>query len=263
METLKRCLSGRHTPLEIRVHLAALAIVYWGLVFCAWLGLPERQNYSIMTHMLSLLGSFDDRHNPQWFWVFSVAMVYCGAAMVPIMLFIRRRFVAVSHWGAQVGVFFFLLGCAAIALTGLFPFGRGNAFGHWQWRVLHVNAAASIAVGFSIGILWHGALLLKDKFTTRALASRGRFPYLKFVGPYLVCAPVFGIAGYRIHWKSIYEVIIASAHAPGGDTTHVWNRAMSGLGGFALLEHMAIWALTIYVIWFTVALSREPDATAP
>ena len=287
METLKRYVSGRHTPVEIRWHLAALAVGYWGLVFCAWWGYPAENHYSITRNMLSALGSFDDRHNPQWYWVFSIAMVYCGITMMPVMLYIRRRFQAVSSWGARVGAFFFLVGCAGIVLTGLFPYAHGKAIGNWEWRHLHIDATALITVGFTIGIFWHGFFLLKDKFTKKAFAREGkglqplgqrsrsegkgspplgqRFrseeksPYLRLMGPYLVCVPVFAAIGYRIRWQTALAAIQNAATVSRRETVAALSSAFNGLQRFPFLEHLAIWALTIFVIWFTIVLPYEPD----
>ncbi|HNT89504.1 MAG TPA: hypothetical protein PKL84_16705, partial [Candidatus Hydrogenedentes bacterium] len=125
METLKRYMSGRHTRAEIRRHLAVLAVGYWGLVFCAWLGYPAEHAYSIKTHTLSALGSFDNRHNPDWYWLFSVAMVYCGVVMTPVIFYIWRRLAAISGRGAGIGAVFFLVGCAAIVLITLVTRWRG------------------------------------------------------------------------------------------------------------------------------------------
>ncbi len=257
METVKRFLSGRHRPAEIRWHLAALAVVYWGLVFGAWLGYPAEHDYSVKTHTLSALGSFDDRHNPEYFWLFSVAMVYCGLAMTPVILYIRRRVMEVSRRGARLGAFFFLVGCAAIVLTGLFPDARGTVIGSLQWREIHENVAVLIAVGFSLGVVWHGALLLRDKLKRKTFAERGTHPYLRLVGPFILCVPVFVAVGLKIEWASVYAAIHAAARASGNEIETCLKAAVHGLESYPLLEHVSIWALTIFVIWFASALPPE------
>lgn len=267
METLKRYISGRHTPVEIRWHLALSAVGYWDLVFCAWLVYPAEHHYSVTTNMLSDLGSFEDRYNPEWYWVFTIAMVYCGITLMPVMFYIRRRFAAVSGWGARVGAFFFLVGCAGIVLTGLFPFAHSPLIGNWQWGQLHIAAAALIMVGFIFGIIWHGLFLLKDKFTKKTFASQGKglqplgqrsrseekSPYLTLMGPFLVCVPVIAAIGYAIRWQAAL-----AAREPVAALTV----ALNGLERFPFLEHLAIWALTMFVIWFTIVLPYEPDREA-
>lgn len=262
METVKRYLSGRHTPVEIRRHLALLAVVYWGLVFCAWLGYETEHQYSVNTHTLSALGSFDDKHNPEWFWVFSIAMVYCGITMTPIILYIRRRLASISDSGARVGAWFFLVGCAAIVLTGLFPDAHGSVIGHWQWKQVHRNVAALIAVGFSLGVIWHGILLIRDRLTRKTFAERGRLAYLKLVGPFLVCLPVFVAVGYKIRWESVLAAIQAAGNASEREIKAELFAAFHGLQSFPLLEHVAIWALTVFVIWFAAVLPPESSSEA-
>lgn len=257
METVKRILSGRHTPVEIRWHLAALAVVYWGLVFCAWLGYSGKNPFSITTHMLSALGSYDERHNPDWYWVFSLAMIYCGLAMIPVMIYVYRRFATISKRGAWVGAFFFLSGCSGLILTGLFPYAHGTAFGIWDLRHVHGGAAGSMGAAFVIGFLWHGLLLLKDRFTAKSLVAAEETSYLRLAGPYLVCSPVFIVAGTRVQWESIHAALQAVAHASLRQAADALRAAFDQFHHFALLEHLAIWALTIYVIWFTIALPHR------
>ncbi len=257
MNRMRRILSGRHAPQEIRWHLTVLAVVYWGLVFCAWLGYSGERAFSITSHMLSALGSYDARHNPNWFWVFSVAMIYCGLVMIPVMIYVYRRFAAISRWGASIGAFFFLAGCVGLILTGLFPYARGTVFGVWDLRHVHGGVAGTMGAAFVIGFLWHGLLLLKDMFSERRLVAAGKTSYLRFAGPYLACSPVFIIAATRIQWESIHAALQAAANASAREAAAAMDAALSGFRHFPLLEHLAIWALTIYVIWFTIALPHR------
>lgn len=263
METLRRCMSGRHTPAEIRWHLAFLAVGYWSLVLCAWLGYPDEHKYSIFQDTLSTLGSYDLRKNPEWFWLFSVAMVFCGLTMMPIILYIRRRLTAVSAPGARVGTSFFLMGCAAIALTGIFPDANGRIVGKWDSGDIHGVTAVTIAVTFSFGMIWCGFLLLRDRLTKRTFANWGKNPYRKLVGPFCLCLPIFVATGYKIRWGSVYAALTALAGASKREILHHLDTAFRGLQSFPLLEHIAIWALTLFVIWFAVALpAEEPSLDA-
>jgi hypothetical membrane protein len=257
MRNLKRFLTGRHTRTEMRWHLAILAVVFWGLVLCARLGYPAANRFSVTREFLSALGSFENRYNPRWFWVFCVAMVYCGLFMAPVMLYIRRRFSAVSGWGSWMGACFFLVGCAGIVMVGLFPFAHGRVVGVWQWEDLHMMSVALIVTGFVPGIIWHALLLFKDRLTGRVLASDGRAPYLKFLGPYLACLPVLCAVCYQIHWMAVGAAIRAAVS--GQSMTHPINVALGKLASFPLLEHLAIWGLTVFVIWFTAVLPGEVE----
>ena len=51
----------------------------------------------------------------------------------------------------------------------------------------------------------------------------------------------------------------AAANASGRETAAHLSAASKGLQSFPVLEHVAIWALTIFVIWFAAVLPPEPD----
>lgn len=255
METFGRLVSGRHTPAEIRWHLAVLAIGYWGLVCCAWRGYPAEHHYSAFTKTLSALGSFDDKHNPEWFWLFSVAMVYCGIMMIPVMSYIRRKFSAVSKRGAQIGFFLFLIGCIAIILTGLFPDSHGRVVGTWQWQHIHRNTAGAIAFAFSLGVIWHGILLFVDMITQGTFSESGALPYWKLFGPFSVCIPVLAAAFYKIQWGAFFSALRALGAGSGQQVGEYLKTSVAGFHSFPILEHMAIWGLTLFVIWFAGVLS--------
>ncbi len=261
MARLKRCLSGGHSPAEIRWHLVILVAGYWGLVLCAWLGYPAENHFSVTTRMLSALGSFEDRYNPRWYWLFSIAMVYCGACMAPVMLYVRRRLLAVSAWGSSLGALFFLTGCAAIMLTGLFPYAHRNLMG-WQLARLHLEAAGLITVSFALGFVWHGLLLLKDRLARKTFGQQGVSSYLRFLGPFLVCIPLMIAVGCKIQWESVLAAIRAAANASGKDAVGNLAAAFSGMAHFPFLEHLAIWALTIFVVWFTIVLPHPEEEGA-
>ncbi len=257
MEALKRWITGEHTPVEIRLHLAFLAVGYWGLVYCAFRGYTSLHPYSVMTHTLSALGSFDDGHNPKSYWLFTLAMVYCGASMIPIILYIRRKLAVVSEAGAWVGSLFFIVGCVAIILTGLFPDARGKVFGLWEYRHVHMKTAVTIAIGFGVGIIWHWILLLRDMITRGTFNTPGKLPYLKLMGPFSVTLPVFVAIGFRLEWRYLYAAIYAALHSSGEEMRTYWGFVEKGFRSFPLLEHLSIWGLTIFVIWFAAVLPYE------
>jgi hypothetical protein len=41
------------------------------------------------------------------------------------------------------------------------------------------------------------------------------------------------------------------------------SAAFSGMAHFPFLEHIAIWTLTVFVVWFTVILPHPAQETAP
>lgn len=259
MDTITRFLTGRHSSSEIRWHLAALAVGYWGLVFCAWLAYPAEHKYSIMKDTLSSLGSFDSGRNPDWYWLFSIAMVYCGLVMIPVMLYIRRSLEIVSELGAWMGSVLFLSGCVMITLTGLFPDAHGRAIGNLGYNQIHGITAGLIGVTFSLGVLWHGALLIWDKFTQETFTESGTSPYLRLSGPFSVLLVVLATIGYKVRWDCVYSALWAVLHTSGREAMNDLSLAFRGLQTYPFLEHVSIWALTVFVIWFAAALPSDVD----
>jgi hypothetical protein len=63
-----------------------------------------------------------------------------------------------------------------------------------------------------------------------------------------VCIPVIFVLGQRIRWQSVFA----------GNMTE----AFSGMAHFPFLEHIAIWTLTVFVVWFTIILPHPEAETA-
>lgn len=259
MEHLKRYSVGGHTQREMHWHLAILSVGFWGLVLCAWLGYPSVNRYSIMRETLSALGSFEAGCNPKWFWVFSVAMVYCGLLMIPVSLYVRRRILGISVLGATVGAVFFLAGSFAIIAVGLFPYAHSNVLG-WDLADVHVSAAGLIGAFFSIGVVWHAILLLKDARTERSFVQKGARSYLSCTGPFLVCFVVMAFVGYNVRWQHIQEAFAALGRASGEEAIAKMSSAFARFGSFPIMEHIAIWTLTIFTVWFTAILPCPAEA---
>lgn len=240
-----RFLTGRHTETEIRWHLAIVLVGYWGLVLCAWLGYPAERAFSVRTHFLSALGSFDAHENPDWHWVFNMAMILCGLGLVPVACYVRNRFGALSRRGANAGLGLQLIGCLGITCIGLFPYGKGQFVGLWEFRTLHLVACALIVCGFGAAVVWHAALLIRARVTARTL---GPGALRRFVGPYLVVLVVLLSAlGYE------------GRHLIRGLAT----RGVLEFQGVPILEHIAIWGLTAYIVWFTIAASSALVDSSP
>jgi len=254
MNRFKRFVSGNHTPGEIRCHLALLAIVFWALIACARLGYPAENAYSIHRETFSAMGSFEHGNNPHWFWVFSIAMIYCGALLMPVVRYIHRRIRAISRVGAGIGAFFFYLGSLGMIVVGLFPYAHATIIGDWKWEHFHMVGASFLIIGFVPGILIHGGLVLKDALTQKKLSTGKDSPYRRLIGPFLLCAPVMGFVAYNIHWASVFAAIKALVVASGHGFVHDITHAMYRFGGIPILEHVAIWSLTIFIIWFTMML---------
>lgn len=255
MSTAAMIVRGEFTPRMLRRYVLIEAVIFWGLIGLCWMLYPRENRYSIMTHTFSFLGSFENKHNPQWWWIFSVAMSFWGIANIPLALYARRRFAAISLWGARVGAGLFLLGSMGIISIAIFPDARGAVIGNAEWTEIHEKAAIAVAAGFILGILWHGALLLKDRFLPNGDSG---IAHRKLIGPYAFWGIITGTAAfYLISWEFIYTDMKASAALTGAHIGSSWSEALNTRYSFPLWENIVIYTFYAFMAWFTLALPNE------
>ena len=261
MGALRRYIKGDFEHNELRVYLAFEALFFWGLIFICWVIYPEENKYSIMTHTFSFLGSFQSNHNPSGWWLFSAAMVFWGTATVPLVLYLYRRFAAISIWGARAGACLLLAGCVGVVLVALFPDAHGAVIGDVEWTDIHEKAALLIAAGFCLGISWHGILLLKDRFSRRAFIENTRSDYRRLAWPYVFWAVMVGVAAYfQIKWEFVYADMKAAAGASGERIGSHWAEALNTWYSFPLWENVMIGTLFVFLIWFSLVVPNEVPA---
>jgi len=258
MEAIKRYLSGDLEKAEIRRYLMVMSCVFWGFIFLAWLGYPAEHKYSITTHTFSFLGSYNEEHNPQWWWLFSIAMLFWCFAGMALAQYYRRRFSEISVWAAWVGAILFMLGCLNIGLVAVFPDVRTVLSNGMRVTEIHEKVAVFAAASFILCIIWHGVLLLKDWLgevlfgNDRQLAHSGMWP------PYVFWLTVLIVGSYHlIKWEHIYAAKKAAAKAAGLHIGSSWSEAMGTRYAFPLWENVLIYTLFIFLIWFAAALSKE------
>ncbi len=256
MEQLKRIMSGDFARNEARQYLLCMSGVFWGLILLAWLGYPAENRYSIMTHTFSFLGSYETKHNPHWWWLFTVAMIFWGGAGIPLSLYYRRRLHVVSARGAWVGAGLLILGFVNIGLVGVFPDVRTVVYNELRVTDIHEKTAVLSAVGFILGISGYGLLLLKDALGERRLAHRG------MVAPYVFWVGVLTVASYfLIKWEFVYAEKRAAAQAAGVSIGSSWSEALNTRYSFPLWENILIYTLFIFLVWFGFTLSQAEPRT--
>jgi hypothetical membrane protein len=261
MNFMTDILHGEWQRRHLRAYLIAMSAIFWGLIFCAWLSFPKDHHFSILTHTFSFLGSFEQKHNPDHWWIFSTAMIFWGAAMLPLVLYIFSRFSAISKAGACAGAVLFALGGIGTIFVGIFPDARGAVIGKYEWTQIHEKAAMTIALGFFFGALCHGILLAKDKWSRRVFAASDSFQYRQVAWPYAVWFSVVGVGLYfQIKWEFVYaNMKAAAANTPIG--SH-WSEALNTIYSFPLWENLVIYTMFLYLVWFTLALPRSEKQTA-
>lgn len=244
---------GHFTAKTLPRYLAAKTALFWSLIALAWWAYPEENRFSIWTHTFSFLGSFEDRHSPEWWWIFSIAMTFWGVATVPVALHWARRFAVVSRAGAWVGAGFLMLGALGLVLVALFPDAGDPVFGTVRYTKVHEKAAILVALGFTGALIGFGTLLLRDALGARRLhEGRG---YGRFLAPYAVWGAVTGLGVYfQVRWAFRYEALRAEAEAEGRRIGSAWSESLGTIDGFPFWENLVIYALFLFVVWFSLVL---------
>ncbi|MBI1318448.1 MAG: hypothetical protein GC168_05780 [Candidatus Hydrogenedens sp.] len=247
--------------LRVPHYLALKAGIFWSLILLAWLNYPADHHYSIMSHTFSFLGSWDPEHNPDTWWIFSLAMVFWGIATVPLAGYAFRRFRPVSGWGAAVGAGFMLLGGVGVFLVGLIPDARDILLGETKYTEVHEIAALMVAAGFTLSILWFAGLIVRDRFGARHFAHGHGLGRHGFAWPYLAWAGMLAVAvGNQVRWGLMYEARKAEAAAAGTTIRSSWGESLNTVYAFPLWENLVIYTLFAFLIWFTIVLHATEDA---
>ncbi len=267
MPECRRLLAGRFTGKDMRRYAAFMSAAVWGLILLARMLYPPENKYSIMTHTLSRLGSFSDRHNPDWWWLFSLSLLFWGISAVPVVLYFYRQFKEFSVRGARAGAALLLTGCAGIMVTGMFPSVRITVFNSLRVNVIHDNAAGIAFLATNLGIAWLGILLLGDTVVSRCRGRERVLAGRPLLYPYILWIAVISAAFYfRIRWNhSVYPMLEAEAAAAGKSIGSSWSEALSTPYSFPLWQHISVAAVFIFLVWFSIILSgsrRREDARA-
>ncbi|HPO13455.1 MAG TPA: hypothetical protein PLI09_08425 [Candidatus Hydrogenedentes bacterium] len=266
MNTIQRLAAGKFQKLEIQRYLIVESLIFWGLILICWIIYPKENQYSILTHTFSFLGSFEKYHNPEGWWLFTVAMVFWGAATIPVVFFLCRCFAVISRWAAGIGAMLFLAGCLGIALVGLFPDAHGNVIGEWEWTDIHEKASIAVAAGFTLGILWHGLMLMVDRYVLGTRLGKAGINYKKLLWPYVFWGIVVSVAvHFQIQSALYYAHLKAAAQAAGEPIGSQWAETIGTRYSFPLWENIVIYTLFIFIVWFALAVSgiRAPQDKVP
>lgn len=257
MDTCLRLAAGDFDRTVLKRYLVVVCGIYWALIFAS-LGLFPEHKFSIMTHTYSALGSYDESNNPQWWWLFSIAMTFWGIAMIPVVFYNFRRLAVISVWAAGIGAFFMMLGGVGISLVGIFPDAHGTVFGDYRIREIHKYVALTGAGGYMMSNIWFGAMLIVDAVKSASSGEQGDFDYRWLVPPYLIWGGVFGTGLYfMFRWESVYAGLKAAALAAGQPIPGHYGAALNTRYAFPLWENLVIYSLFVFIVWFALALPKE------
>ncbi|MBX3178916.1 MAG: hypothetical protein KF886_16290 [Candidatus Hydrogenedentes bacterium] len=259
MHALTAIANGRFTPRALRVYLAALIVGFYGLILPCWWLFPAENNFSILTHTFSYLGSWEEDRNPRAWWLFSIAMTAWGLASIPLVLYSWRRAAPWARRAPRVLPGLLLAGCAGIIIVGLFPDTRDAIIGPLRWTRVHYFGALFIVVGFLGGVPWLGALVRRAARDPR-LPEDVRRAYARAQWPHACFAAICAVAlFFLIRWEIIYPGLKAAAEAEGREFGSRWREAMNTIYSFPLWDNVFVQTLFIYLVWTALALpAREP-----
>lgn len=251
------------TP-ELNRYLLGMSVLFWGLILAAWLIYPAENRYSIMSHTFSFLGSWEDKHNPAGWWLFTLALIVWGLGTMPLVAYTHHRFAAHYPRLAYPGAFFLLVGCVGMILVGIFPDVGGDVLPGWRWTKVHEKVAILAFAGFFLGLVWHGGLLVWDAIAARFLNHRSHFNHGRLAWPYGIWSIIVGIAAYHlITWEFLYAQMRADAAAGGYRIGSSWGEALHTKYSFPLWENVLIYTLYLFLVCFVLLLPRDPSPGPP
>lgn len=244
--------TGRKT---IARRAALTAAVFWGLILLARILYPAENSYSPMYNTFSTLGSLEEKHNPSWWWIFSLALAFWGTSSMPFVSYIRAQFRRISVPHARIGFALLITGCGGIILVGLLPYGRITLPGGIPLNRTHDRAAAAAAVFLAAGVLWHAGMLAADALKARRkksiplLASKSVIPPCALFFSALIPALYF-----RIKWRFVYAEMKA---VEGASIGSAWREALGTIYSFPLWQHICIATLFIFLLWLPLSISQK------
>lgn len=266
MNVLKQGIRGEFSGAMLPRYLLGMSLVFWGLVYFCWRLYPAENQFSIMTHFFSFLGSFDEKHNPQGWWLFSIALIFLGIAHIPLTIFFYRRFSVISKHGAALGALLFLLGSVGMILVAFFPESRRHFWDDLSFGVIHIRIAGFSAMVFGLGIFWHGLLLIKGWFFMTENTASHSFHYQRLVWPYAFWMLMFLLTAWHLIQRHFMYMVLRKAIAAGdAPSVHYFKAFSDSRFSLFLWENIIIYTWFIFLIWFSLALPRElpgPDTTS-
>ncbi|MBN2156480.1 MAG: DUF998 domain-containing protein [Candidatus Lokiarchaeota archaeon] len=92
---------GQFTSTQLIIYVIIQILVFLTFLGLARFTYPQENNYSIMTHTMSFLGSKEEFRNPKGWYFFSIAIIWITIADIPLNLYIFRyllTFSLVAAW---------------------------------------------------------------------------------------------------------------------------------------------------------------------
>lgn len=253
-----RGLRGDFTRSGLQGYLAVQTALFWGLIVLAWLGYPADHHFSIRTHTFSFLGSYNPEHNPRFWWLFSLTMVFWGLSEIPVVLHFHRSFAKCAPWLSAAGTGWLAVGCLGIMLVGIFPDVRDEWRAGLRYTQVHTWAALLVAVGFGSGFLLYVLALLKSVLQRAWTGTTRGFPHRRAAWPLLFWVAGTGTCLFMLwRWAHIYGRMKALAASTGRPIGSSWAEGLKTWYSFPLWENLAIYTLYVALVWLALAVARD------
>ncbi|HNQ90215.1 MAG TPA: hypothetical protein PKM73_16485 [Verrucomicrobiota bacterium] len=255
---LRGALVGDFGRESLKGYLGVQAAVFWTLILLAWWAYPANHHFSILTHTFSFLGSPNPEHNPRFWWLFSLAMVFWGSSAMPVVLHLHRGFASLAPWLGTAGTACLGLGCVGLVLIGVFPDARHEWHAGLTYSQVHTRIALLTAAAFGSGLTLYGLAALKSALLASGAGAPAGFPHRRAAWPLLFWLVTTGTSVFMVlRWAQIYRRLEAAAIAEGRAIGSSWTEGLKTLYSFPLWENIAIYALYITLIWLALAVGHS------
>jgi len=87
---------GNFTGSQLLIYVIVQICIFLSFLGLARVTYPKKNNYSVMTHTMSFLGSKEEFRNPKGWYFFSIAIMWITLADIPLNLYIFRYLLTFS-----------------------------------------------------------------------------------------------------------------------------------------------------------------------
>lgn len=240
---MRRAITGRFDgPGQVLVFGFGGLLLAGALFVGAWSLYPPENGYAFLRKSASYLGSFDERRNPDGWWLFSIGLFALGLVTLGAARFRHRalRPLIDPPWPLHLATGAFLGGGVLFILLGLVPDARSAWIGPWNMNDIHDTLAAIIFWCLGIGMASDGLMLwgeVRENGSTRLDVRRLKRPYLAFAAVGLVA----GISLLVWHVRCRLDASLQEWPGEGIYSFPMWEWILTFAGPLTLVG--AAWAL--------------------
>ncbi len=168
---------GNFQTMQLRKYILITFMITVSLLGVSWILFPKELNYSIMTDTISYLGDYE--RNPVGWIFFSISFIFASISLIPLIIYLHKRIIMISHMGTWIGTVFLYIGILGIFLTALLPDVYGtDFFKDVSLGKIHNIAALIGMFGLILGLFDYGMLFFIDYWPIFHKNHEGVYAYL-------------------------------------------------------------------------------------